>query len=204
MKGNEGNLLLAFALSMLILIGYDYLFLADSPSNNNVAGETLQTEPAINPTINNAPQVGNNEPQVSGTQGEYRVEPEQARRSTLTPPSKEARYQFQTEATKGSINLIGAQLDDLTLTEYKQTLAEDSPKVKLLTPEDYSVRLGWASGNKSLKLPNENTLWQASKNGDEIILKWDNKMGLQFEQVVDISQEYLFKTTQRVTSTSMA
>ena len=52
--------------------------------------------------------------------------------------------------SKASISLIGGRIDDLSLRQYRETLDEDSPIVRLLSPvggeEPYYALYGWAPG----------------------------------------------------------
>ena len=58
------------------------------------------------------------------------------------------RVRIETPSLQGSLNLKGAQIDDLLLVKERQTIAKDSPPVRLLSPlgapGSYvaSVRLG--------------------------------------------------------------
>ena len=68
----------------------------------------------------------------------------------------------------GSISLIGARLDDLTLLDYSETADPKSPKIELLSPDGsehpYYVDFGWtqpANGRRS-KLPGPQTRWTTS------------------------------------------
>ena len=256
---NEGNLLLAFALSMVILIGYDVLFL---PSNKTVAtdatseatsgvstefapeqaqGAIPQSATSQSATSQSAPRGGAIPKTEASPSAEMGIPkgniPQLAAATPSLKPNGEAsataRYHFRTDVVVGSINLKGAVLDDLTLTKYKQTLAEDSPEVRLLTPSDYGIRLGWASGDGSVMLPDENTLWEVTSSTDastatptdtfadastgtsadaptdastgsskEIVLRWQSPQGILFEQVYNLSEDYLFRVTQRVTRKS--
>ena len=51
---------------------------------------------------------------------------------------------------RGSISLLGARLDDLVLTDYRETLAPNSPDVRLLEPlsddQPYYIQYGWSAG----------------------------------------------------------
>ncbi|MFZ3483656.1 membrane protein insertase YidC [Sphingomonas sp. 3-13AW] len=74
------------------------------------------------------------------------------------------RVVIETPRLKGSINLKGARIDDLVLTRYKETIAKDSPPIRLLSPsgtaDAYFASFGW-SGN-GLQAPGSDTVWKAS------------------------------------------
>ena len=44
------------------------------------------------------------------------------------------RVRISTPTLQGSINLKGARIDDLVLVKYKETIAKDSPPIRLLSP----------------------------------------------------------------------
>ena len=74
------------------------------------------------------------------------------------------RVPIETPALAGSINLVGARIDDITLTKYRQTIKKDSPAVRLFapggTPAAYFASLGWAA--QGIQVPNANTVWTAT------------------------------------------
>ena len=108
-------------------------------------------------------------------------------------------------SVKGSINLYGAIVDDLTLKKYFESIKADSNQVKILDKENskkpYFVGNGWASNSK-IKLPNKKSLWKADKksyqSGDVINLEWDNKEGFVFKRKIEIDEKYLFTVTDEV------
>ena len=59
------------------------------------------------------------------------------------------RIAIETPALSGSINLVGARIDDITLTKYRQTIKKDSPPVRLFAPGNtkaaYYASVGWAA-----------------------------------------------------------
>lgn len=110
----------------------------------------------------------------------------------------------------GSLRLKGARFDDLYLTNYKQTLAEDSPDVELLAPaatqSPYYAEFGWLSNNQNTKLPNSQTLWHAigGKLTPEspLTLEWSNGQGLKFVRKISIDKDYMFHLEQIVENNS--
>jgi YidC/Oxa1 family membrane protein insertase len=44
------------------------------------------------------------------------------------------RIPIETPALSGSINLVGARIDDITLNKYRQTIAKNAPPVRLFAP----------------------------------------------------------------------
>ena len=67
-----------------------------------------------------------------------------ARRLVL---AESPRVRIDTPRVSGSINLKGARIDDLVLKQYKETVAKDSPPIRLLSPagttDAYFAAFGW-------------------------------------------------------------
>ena len=117
-----------------------------------------------------------------------------------------SRVRIQTPSLQGSINLIGARFDDVTLARYHETVHDDSPLIDLLSPSGsenpYYVDMGWGLVDGKAKIPDENTLWQANASvltpHQPLTLTWDNGEGLVFERYISIDENYVFTVTQRV------
>jgi membrane protein insertase, YidC/Oxa1 family, N-terminal domain len=94
------------------------------------------------------------------------------------------RVKIQTPSLTGSINLQGGILDDLTLSNYKVSLDDDSNNIDLLSPDGtsnpYYIEFGWKElGNQKSQLPNLDTVWKAdSPNltpGNSVKLTWTSE-----------------------------
>jgi YidC/Oxa1 family membrane protein insertase len=74
------------------------------------------------------------------------------------------RVAIETPTLSGSINLKGARIDDLVLRRYRETIAQDAPPIRLLSPSGapaaYFAGFGWSGQN--LAAPDANTVWRAS------------------------------------------
>jgi YidC/Oxa1 family membrane protein insertase len=122
-------------------------------------------------------------------------------------PKNVPRVKIAANRLSGSISLLGARLDDLVLTDYRETLAPNSPNVRLLEPasdpEPYYVQYGWsAEPGTSIKLPDNDTLWTASgdalSSGHPVTLSWDNGAGLTFQIMLSVDDNYMFTVQQSV------
>ncbi len=113
---------------------------------------------------------------------------------------------IETPALIGSFRTRGFRIDNLWLKKYKQTLAEDSPDVELLSPaktaNPYYAEFGWLSADNSVKVPTADTLWTVK--GKEltpqtpVVLEWNNGQGLKFVTQISVDENYLFSITQSV------
>ena len=124
--------------------------------------------------------------------------------------SQTKRLVFKNGEVQGSINLRGGVIDDLSLSQYFETL-EKKENVKLLSPvqteRSRQVDYGWVSKNKSLQLPNAQSEWRVRGNRElsveaPVTLVWENGQGLRFERHIDLDEHYVFKITQRVVNKS--
>jgi YidC/Oxa1 family membrane protein insertase len=115
------------------------------------------------------------------------------------------RIQIDTPTIKGSLNLKGARFDDLVLKNYKETIAKNSPPIRLLSPAGapaaYFGGFGWR-GNPGLVVPDANTVWRASSTllapGKPVTLEADNGQGQRFRIDLTVDDQYMFTAKQTV------
>jgi YidC/Oxa1 family membrane protein insertase len=124
-----------------------------------------------------------------------------------TVPKEVPRVKIAARRVSGSISLLGARLDDLVLTDYRETLAPNSPNVRLLEPRSeehpYYVQYGWsAAPGERVELPGNDTIWAASSDtlttGHPVTLSWNNGAGLTFQITFAIDDDYMFTVQQSV------
>lgn len=122
-----------------------------------------------------------------------------------------ARVPIQTPKLKGSLSLQGARIDDLYLTDYRETLTKNSPPVELFRPQGmehaYFAQFGWSGPNVVGGVPGPNTPWALTKGATltpttPVELTWDNGAGLRFTRVIAIDAQYLFTVTDTVANLS--
>ncbi|MBB4155106.1 YidC/Oxa1 family membrane protein insertase [Sphingomonas jinjuensis] len=120
------------------------------------------------------------------------------------------RVRIMTPRMQGSINLKGARIDDLTLTDYKETVAKDSAPIRLLSPagakEAYFAGFGWR--DDGLKPPAADTVWQATGNvlapGKPVVLDAANASGQRFRIELAVDNDYMFTVRQTVLNAGSA
>ena len=135
--------------------------------------------------------------------------------TAAVPPSSEQRdvprLKIMAGRVQGSVNLVGAKIDDLVLRDYREQVAPDSPLVRLLEPrvdpQPYYVQYGFTSAS-GVKTPDQTATWTASApeltQAAPVTLSWDNGEGQVFEIVLSIDDAYMFTVEQRVRNTSGA
>ncbi len=121
------------------------------------------------------------------------------------------RVNIETPSVKGSINLTGAILDDLTLSNYKESLDENSNNIDLFSPDGtsnpYYIEFGWKElKSKKIELPNLETKWLTNSStlspNSPVILSWTNKENITFLINLSIDNNYMFSVSQQVINNS--
>ena len=118
------------------------------------------------------------------------------------------RVKIETPRLQGSINLVGAQIDDLVLPQYRETIDKKSPPVRLLTPggtkNAYYASFGWIGDGAAA--PNANTLWTPDRPTltpqTPVTLSWNNGAGQVYAIRIAIDDRYMFTVEQSVTNTA--
>jgi YidC/Oxa1 family membrane protein insertase len=182
------NVILALVISFAILFGFQLLFPPKPKPPEPPQQQTQQQAQAPN------------QPGTAAALGPV-VKP----RSEVLAATP--RVKITTPSLSGSINLIGARLDDLTLTKYHETVDPTSPAIELLSPDGsehpYFVDFGWvAAPGSDIKLPDKDTRWTASAGEltpqQPVDLTWDNGQGLRFRRHYTVDDNYMFTLTQSV------
>ncbi len=193
---DQKRLMMAIALSVAILLGFQ-LLLPKHPAPVQVAATSEITSPSAQ-----APSAAASVAATggSGLIAQGSVE-RNAPRATFTGPR-----------LQGSVNLLGARLDDLVLRDYRDTIASDSPLVRLLEPrteaQPYHVQFGWtAAPGTSVALPGNDTLWTASgalTATSQMTLAWNNGAGIDFKILLGLDDNFMFTVEQTVVNNSGA
>ncbi|MFT7254325.1 MAG: YidC/Oxa1 family membrane protein insertase [Paracoccaceae bacterium] len=202
MDDQNKNLILATALSFLVILVWFVLFPPNEPTLD------ANAPPAITATDENGAVIALTPPTTATAP--LMATPAETRAAAL---SEGARVTIDTPALSGSISLIGGRIDDLSLRNYDDTLAADSEIVRLLSPvggpQAYYALYGWAPGGELGydAVPGANTPWQL-EDGDiltpstPITLNWDNGAGLIFRRAISVDEDFMFSVTQSVENTT--
>ncbi len=120
----DRNLLLAMALSIGILLGWNVLFPPPKTPTVQTTETSASDTPAKSPSdvaLPSASTPSGQAPAVISQDLINSVSREQAVQST-------PRLEIDSNRLHGSISLKGARIDDLTLSTYKETLDNNSPQ----------------------------------------------------------------------------
>ena len=180
---NQKNLLLAVVFSIAVLFGFDFFF----GPNKTVQKDNI---------IDNSESLKNDKSSSIDTEAP----------SIKAPPSlslkqnnnyNEKRINFKANRIEGSINLFGATIDEIILSDYFETIKKEK-KIKLLQKENsnspYFLRMGWASTDKKLMLPNKDSLWKSktkTNNIDPLEIEWTSKQGLKINRKISFDENFM-------------
>jgi len=211
------NTIIAIVLSALVLIGWQYFFAAPQLEKQRQqvteqqAAKTGSGQPgqAVKPPVaapGSAPTTAPGAVQVPGAA----VRQATTREAAI---KENPRVAIDTGTMAGSIDLKGARLDDISLTQFHETVNPKSPPIVLLSPsgapEPYYAEFGWTGGanNTKIKLPTSDTVWKqegsgALSVGHPVTLTYDNGEGLEFRRTISVDDKYLFTVKQEVANKS--
>jgi YidC/Oxa1 family membrane protein insertase len=190
--GKKLNVVAAIFLSAIVLIGWQYFF------NIPQLEKQRSAEQAPSEMANNSAQP-------------TQIFHSRDRESII---AASPRVKIDTPSINGSIALKGARIDDVTLLKYRETADPKLPAVELLSPSGTNSPLyaefGWlAASGATLKIPDQNTLWQQEGSGSltpssPVALKYDNGDGLTFRRTISIDDRYLFTVKDEVSNVGSA
>ncbi|MFE3838355.1 membrane protein insertase YidC [Pseudogemmobacter sonorensis] len=186
---NNKNLILAMVLSSMVLVVWFLLF---PPPEAPVQLDT--TELALPETPGAA------------TPGST------AAAEALAGFAESPRLRIDTPALEGSIALVGGRIDDLSLKNYRETIEDGAPIVRLLSPElqadPFYALFGWTPRGSlgQADVPGPDTEWTTASArlapGHPVTLSWDNGKGLIFTREIAVDEEYMFSVTDSVQNTT--
>ncbi len=196
---NNRNLIVAVALSALVLLGWQFLVakpqLDQQQRRQAVATQPKKAEEPANIAAPPAatPSTPTHLPRVKAL--------------ALGGP----RVFIRTPTLEGSLLLAGARFDDLKLKNYHVNIDPKSPEIDLLAPSGsenpYFAQFGWSAANPKTAVPGAHTPWQLKSGsvlspGHPVTLVWDNGQGLLFTRTIAVDDQYMFTITDSVAEKS--
>ena len=197
MDDQNKNLILATVLSFAVIVGWTTLFPPEDLPVDPVAEATTVAEDATLPAADPAT------PAVT------------APTETVQPGAEAARIAIETGEFSGSISLQGGRIDDLALTQYRETIDEDADVVRLLRPVGelgaYSATFGWTAtdGIDASSVPGPDTIWSLESGNtltstSPVTIAWDNGAGQIFRTEISVDDAFMFSFAQSVENTGAA
>src|SRR3954453_4888346 len=196
MLEDNKNLILAIALSVVVLIGWNSFYGVPRMKQQREAQPAPQVraqKPRVWPGGPSRSQAGGPAAPLPGTipnapgAGAPMVE---SREAAL---ARSPRVRIDTPSIAGSVNLRGGRIDDVSLKNYRETVDPRSPNIVLLSPlgspNPYYAEFGWVGGQPGAQ-PTADTVWtadaQALAPGTPAPLPWDNAAGLVFRREIAV------------------
>ncbi|MEO0388046.1 MAG: membrane protein insertase YidC, partial [Pseudomonadota bacterium] len=195
MDDQNKNLILATALSFLVILVWFLLFPPPQPTEQ-IAAPDASTDSALSPP--GAPETLPLPDGQTAPAAEVETTLSTARRITIDTPR-----------LTGSVSLLGGRIDDLKLTDYRVSTDPEAEIVTLLSPagtaDPYYAVHGWggAGGLPPEAVPGALTEWDAPTGavlsvGRPLELTWDNGAGLRFRKTITVDEDYMFTVAQSV------
>ena len=190
---DKRNIIVAMILAGLILFGWPVVaqqFFPQPKAIATAAPTASSGSASVAPSINGTtPAAGTAVPIADALKGSTRV-------------------LIETPKLKGSVNLIGARIDDMLLLAHRTELAKNSPPVRLFAPSGtkkaYFARFGWTA--TGAVVPDDKSVWTASAGKltptTPVTLTWLNEAAQKFEIVLSIDKDYLITAEQRFTNSA--
>jgi YidC/Oxa1 family membrane protein insertase len=203
MDDQSKNLILATALSFLVILAWFFLFPPEQPAPTPATPTAEQGGTAAAPGAAGTATTAT--PELSAP----------AQKSVDEALALTPRVPIRTGALGGSISLTGGRIDFLELSRYRETVEPNSPIVTLLRPagatEAYYALYGWspAGGLSADQVPGPATPWTV-ESGTElsettpVTLAWDNGNGLVFRRTISVDANYMFTMVQSVENRTSA
>lgn len=202
---NNRNYFVAIALSVLILIAWQFFYVSPKMEKDRIAAEQAQQaqqtqqQPGAQPAAPGQALPGGAIPSA----GESR---DQA-------IGKSARVAIDTPALSGSINLTGARFDDLKLKGYRETVDPKSPVITLFsaaeTADGYFTEIGYIGSDATGSVPGPQTTWTLS-GGDKltpstpVTLSYTNDKGITFARTISVDDRYMFQVVDSIKNETAA
>ncbi len=195
MKDDKQNFVLFAVIAALILFGWPLIqgkfFPTANPPVTKIEGGKTKAiaNPAADPAADGAAAIGDRNAVIAST----------------------PRIRIETPRVSGSINLKGARIDDLVLKGYDETVAKNSPPIRLLSPagapDAHFASFGWRA--QGLTPPAADAVWTSSgattlTPTTPVTLDATNATGQRFRIQIAVDQDYMFTVRQTVLNAGTA
>ena len=185
---NQRNLILAIVLSLALFLGWQFVMVKYFPAPDEPVA-TASAAPAAQPAT------------ASGS-----AEEATGSRNLATELASPQRVKIDAPQLEGSINLVGARVDDIEFRNYRQTIERDSGPVQFMAPlgtdQQHFARFDWVG--EGVAVPGPQTVWTASGSAlspaTPVKLSWNNGQGQLFELTFTIDDHYMITVEQAVSN----
>ncbi|MFB2549778.1 membrane protein insertase YidC [Ensifer soli] len=204
---NNRNYFVAIALSVLILIAWQFLYVNPKIEQERVAAEAHQARQQTQQQAEN-PAAGQQATPAGALPGAGAVPGTSENRDQAL--SRSARIPVDTPSLSGSINLTGARFDDLKLKKFRETVNPQSPIITLFspaeTPEGYFAELGYVGSAETGAVPGPQTVWTLASgttltSATPVTLSYTNDKGVIFTRTISVDDDYMFSVADTIENT---
>ncbi len=202
---NKRNIILFVVLSAVMLFGWDAFSRwyfpqpVQKPAVEQTAGSSSAEDEKLRHSRTNREGGLHNAADIA-----------QERKDLATDLAAPVRVKIAAPEIAGSINPVGARIDDLTLTKHLQGIEKGSDPVRLFspagTPAEYFSQFGFMLDGQLAT--SGDTPWQVSGGplapGKPVTLSWDNGKGQLFSIKFTVDEHYMITAEQTVANTGAA
>lgn len=192
----DRNILLAIVLSLGIIIAWD-LFVTGPQTR---AYREAQREAAAAREVETARAADSFGPVIGAGPASATASVEDAIAASTQ------RVEIDTPRLVGSINLVGGRIDDLRMRDYRETLGDESPLIRLLSPVNtehaHYIQQGWSIGAAGVKLDEWTAPAGSRLTPETPVTLTRRENGLVFEMRYSIDEDYMFTVDQTVRNES--
>ncbi|WP_125255228.1 membrane protein insertase YidC [Brevundimonas fluminis] len=200
---NGRNTIIFVVVTAIFLIGYQMLVLGPQAERRKAAQQAQREASAAAAVTPDGAPSATGEPGAASTTAPRPVvvDRRQALATDALTGRGSERVIIRTPTLSGSLSLIGARVDDLYLTRYRETIAADSQPVELFRPQGmnhaYQALFGWTGANVAGGVPGPTTPWRLTEGSTltpttPVTLTWDNGAGLRFTRRISVDDRYVF------------
>ena len=195
MSSDNRNLLLAVALSMAVLFGWQILVVGPEMEKEAAQQQVLAEQQEERAAADSGTPQAMAAADSPGTGAMPTTTGETA--TAITDTAK--RIIIDAPLVSGSFSLQGARIDDVVLTDYRETQEAGSENIhflkKINSNNPFFAEFGWAVSDTLQPMPAADTLWAASGDvlspATPVTLTWDNGNGLVFTRTIAINDDYI-------------
>ena len=215
MTDNNRNLLITIVLSVVILTVWQVFFMQPRIEAQREAARIEQERIAAESgptTVAPGQPVGTSVPGTpQANVPAQATAPVQADRAATVATG--SRVRIDTPAIAGSINLMGARIDDVKLKAYHTEVDKTSPNIELLNPASLPngqyAEIGYVGSPDAGAMPGPDTVWTAPANATltpstPVNLTFTNDKGVTFTRTIAVDANYMFTVSDKVDNTGTA
>ncbi len=219
MKDDNRNVYVAIALSILVIVGWQFFYgypqmqkqrqaqQAAAAQSGQPSTPVTRDDAAADTALAHQPNAS--PPNGVASQPAAGMAPVEVMKTRAEAVAANPHVVIDTPAIAGSIDLKGGRIDDVSLKDYHETTDKTSPIIDLFSPSNgphpYYAETGFvAAAGEKPALPGPSTVWTADgdrlTSGKPVTLTWDNGQGLVFHRAISVDDQYMFTVKDSVTN----